>query len=234
MFYYLIHFYFIYRCYGDSKHLRKLYQKALNSTQDWPESIANSWIDFERDIGTLEQIEFCEAKTKEKLENVMAERQKAQQVLSQSEPSTQNKKASKRKADDGKWKNLGGSPSKIVKNDVRKPKLRESILNVDSKTTNEEKSKSEVAPPPGYKTTEDKDTDDKDSQHEVDENITVFVSNLGYDATEDEVREALKPAGPITLFRMIMDFRGRSRGYCYVQLSSTVRISLCLITENFK
>ncbi|XP_071561281.1 squamous cell carcinoma antigen recognized by T-cells 3 [Temnothorax nylanderi] len=211
------------RCYGDSKHLRKLYQKALSSTQDWPESIANSWIDFERDKGTLEQMEFCEAKTKERLDKIMAERQKAQQVLSQSESSTQDKKASKRKADDGKWKNLGSSPSKIVKTDVRvKPKLRESILNFDSKTTNdrETKAKPEVAPPPGYKTTDDEDTDDKDSQHEVDDSITVFVSNLDYTATEDEVRDALKPAGPITLFRMIKDYKGRSKGYCYVQLSS--------------
>lgn len=177
-------------------------------------------------------MEFCEAKTKEKLDKIMAERQKAQQVPSQSESSTQDKKASKRKADDGKWKNLGSSPSKIVKTDVRvKPKLRESILNIDSKLTNDqEKSKSEVVPPPGYKITEDmddkNDKNDKNSQHEVDDSITVFVSNLDYTATEDEVRDVLKPAGPITLFRMIKDYKGRSKGYCYVQLSSTVRIFL--------
>lgn len=177
-------------------------------------------------------MEFCEAKTKEKLDKIMAERQKAQQELSQSESSTQDKKASKRKADDGKWKNLGSSPSKIVKTDVRvKPKLSKSIL-IDSKTTNDqEKSKPEVLPPPGYKTTEDKD--DMDSQHEVDDSITVFVSNLDYTATEDEVRDALKPAGPITLFKMIKDYKGRSKGYCYVQLSSTVRIFYCL-NGNFK
>lgn len=204
----------------------------MNSTQDWPESIANSWIDFERDKGTLEQMKFCEAKTKEKLDKIMIERQKAQQVLSQTDSSTQDKKASKRKADDGKWKNLGSSPSKIVKTDVReKSKLRVSSLNVDSKTTNDhEKSKPE--PPPGYKTTEDENMDDKDSQHEVDDSITVFVSNLDYTVTEDQVRDALKPAGPITLFRMIKDYKGRNKGYCYVQLSSTVRIFCCLNSDS--
>lgn len=180
-------------------------------------------------------MEFCEAKTKEKLDKVMAERQKMQQVLPQSESPTQNKKTNKRKADDGKWKNLGSSPTKIVKSDMRaKPKLRESILNIDGKTTKEEKSKSEVVPPPGYKTTEDKDTDDKDSQHEVDDSITIFVSNLDYTATEEEVRDALKPAGPITLFRMVKDYKRRSKGYCYIQLSSIVRIVYCLINGNFK
>lgn len=213
-----------------------MYQKALSSTEDWPESIANSWIDFERDKGTLEQMEFCEAKTKEKLDKVMAERQKVQQVLPQSESSTQNKKTSKRKVDDGKWKNLGSSPTKIVKRDMRaKLKLRESILNIDGKTTNDqEKSKLEALPPPGYKTIEDKDTNDKDSQHEVDDSITIFVSNLDYTATEDEVRDALKSAGPITLFRMVKDYKRRSKGYCYVQLSSVVRILYCLINGNFK
>ncbi|XP_011166941.2 squamous cell carcinoma antigen recognized by T-cells 3 isoform X2 [Solenopsis invicta] len=195
------------KSYGDSKHLRKLYQKALNATQDWPESIANSWIDFERDKGTLEQMEFCEAKTKEKLDKVMIERQKTQQTISQR-----------------------GSPSKIVKNDERtKPKLRPSILNIDSKTTNDqEKSKSEVVPPPGYKATEDKDKDNKDSQHEVDDNITVFVSNLDYTTTEDDVRDVLKPVGPITLFRMITDYKGRSKGFCYVQLSSVEAVKEAL------
>lgn len=199
----------------------------MSSTQDWPESIVNSWIDFERDKGTLEQIEFCEMKTKEKLDKITAERQKAQ-VLSQ-ELDTQNKKVNKRKADDGKWKNLGSSPTKIVKTDVRaKPKLQKNILNIDNKRTNDqEKSKSEVLPPPGYKTTED--TDDKDSQHEVDDSITIFVSNLDYTTTVDEVRDVLKPVEPITSIRMIKDYKRRSKGYCYVQLNGIVRIFYYLI-----
>lgn len=208
----------------------------MSSTQDWPESIANSWIDFERDKGTLEQMEFCEAKTKEKLDQIAAEREKAQQVLSQNEVSTQNKKAGKRKADDGKWKNLGSSPSKIVKavSDMRvKPKLRESGLNIDSKTTNDqEKLKPKVVPPPGYKTTEAKDIDDKASQYDIDDSTSVFVSNLDFTTTEDQVKDALKPAGPITSFKMIKDYKGRSKGYCYVQLSSMVRIFYRLINEN--
>jgi len=205
----------------------------LSFTEDWPESIANSWIDFERDKGTLEQMKFCEAKTKETLDKVMIEREKREEALFKSELSQDKKTASKRKADDGKWKNLGASPSKIVKTDVQvKPKLRASILNID-KTNDKKKSKPEVAPPPGYKTTEDKDMDDKNSQHEVDDSITVFISNLDYTATEDEVRDALKPVEPITLFRMVKDYKGRSKGYCYVQLSSIVRIYLLFNKRKF-
>ncbi|KAM0734267.1 Squamous cell carcinoma antigen recognized by T-cells 3 [Formica fusca] len=212
------------KCYGDTKHLRKLYQKALASAKDWPESIINAWIDFERDEGTLEQMELCEAKTKEKLDKLKEQRQKAQ-VLFQDESSTQNKKASKRKATNiGKWQTVGASPSKIVKNNARtKPKLRESRLNFDDKGTNDknrEESKSKIAPPPGYETTKNNDVDDKNSQHEVNNDITVFVSNLDYTATEDEVTDILQSVGPIMLVKMVKDYKGRSKGYCYVQLSS--------------
>lgn len=213
-----------YRCYGDTKHLRKLFQKALSSVKDWPESIANAWIDFERDEGTLEQMEFCEVKTKEKLDKVMEERQKMQQAPL-SESSMQNKKANKRKlieSDTGKWKDLEIFSSKIVKTDMQiKSKLQKSHLNI-SKTANDKNlEEQKIAPPPGFKMTEDKDTNDKD-RHEINSNITIFISNLDYTATEDEVKTTLKSIGPITSFKMIKDYKGRSKGYCYVQLSSVV------------
>lgn len=197
--------------------------------KDWPESIANAWIDFERDEGTLEQMEICEAKTKEKLDKVAEERQKAQETFVQSESPLQNRKANKRKFDNiGRWKSLDIFTSKIMKSDKvqAKPALRESHLNIDDNAdNNKEKSKTKVEPPPGFKAEENKDAD-ADSQHEVDNSVAVFISNLDYMTTEEEVRMALKPAGPITLFNMIKDYMGRNKGYCYVQLSSTVRIIL--------
>lgn len=220
-------FQFVCRYCGDTKHLRKLYHKALAAVKDWPESIANSWIDFERDEGSLEHMESCEAKTKEKLEKVAEERQKAQEISTESESSTQNKRASKRKSNDtGKWKNLSCSQSKMVRSEKTqvKPKLREDLPNISTKANNNEtESKLKILPPPGFKASEDEEID-VDNQKKVDNNITVFVSNLDYTATEEEVRDTLKQAEPITLFKMIKDYKGRSKGYCYVQLSSVVSI----------
>lgn len=198
----------------------------MASVKDWPESIANAWIDFERDKGTLQHIEFCEAKTQERIGKVMEERQKEQQLASQGESSTQHKKTLKRKPDDpGKWKHLGNVPTKLVKLRI-KPKLRENPSDTVDETTDDrtQKKSISVAPPPGFKT-EDKDMDDKRSEHEVDNSVTVFISNLDYTATEEQVRDALKPAGPITSFKMLTDYKGRSKGYCYVQLSSAVSIN---------
>jgi len=42
---------------GDSKHLRRLFPRALLATSDWPESIADEWLMFERTEGDLDQYE---------------------------------------------------------------------------------------------------------------------------------------------------------------------------------
>ncbi|XP_043252724.1 squamous cell carcinoma antigen recognized by T-cells 3-like isoform X2 [Colletes gigas] len=218
------------RCYGDTKHLRKLYQKALASVKDWPESIANTWIDFERDEGSLEQMEHCEVKTKEKLEKVAEERQKTQQTSNHKLSPLQNKKTNKRKPDDGgRWKNLGGSPTKITKVETQiKPKLKESRLNFVKKIGDDnEEQKPKIAPPPGFKAPEN-DKMEIDNTPEVDDKITVFVSNLDYTATEEEVKNALEPAGSITSFKMIRDYKGRSKGYCYVQLNNPEAVEKAL------
>ncbi|XP_076281936.1 spliceosome associated factor 3, U4/U6 recycling protein [Lasioglossum baleicum] len=220
------------RCYGDTKHLRKLYQKALNSVKDWPESIANSWIDFERDEGTLEQMEHCESRTQEKLEKVIEERQKAQQTVNHDLSPSHNKKAHKRKTEEtGRWKNLGLSPTKITKIETKiEPKVNPSRSTLEKKITSNtiEEGKPKIAPPPGFKTPEDNNEMDVDNTEQVDDKITVFISNLDYTATEQEVRDALEPAGPITAFKMIRDYKERSKGYCYVQLSSTEAVEQAL------
>ncbi|KZC14699.1 PREDICTED: squamous cell carcinoma antigen recognized by T-cells 3-like [Dufourea novaeangliae] len=219
------------RCYGDTKHLRKLYQKALAAVKDWPESIARSWIDFERDEGILEEMEQCEAKTKQKLEKVAEERQKAQQIANHELSPTQSKRTHKRKIEDtGRWKNLGSSPTKMKKVETQiTPKMKESRLNLEKKVNGStEEQKSKVAPPPGFKAPEENDKMDLDNTEAVDDKITVFVSNLDYTATEEEVKNALKPAGPITLFKMIRDYKQRSKGFCYVQLSNTEAVETAL------
>ncbi|KOX76546.1 Squamous cell carcinoma antigen recognized by T-cells 3 [Melipona quadrifasciata] len=221
------------RCYGDTKHLRKLFQKALTSVKDWPESIASSWLDFERDEGTLEQMEICETRTKEKLEKIAEERQKTQQIPNRELSPIQNKKAFKRKQEEtGKWKNLSNFPIKITKVETQmKPKMKENHVNfekrLEKKLDVDVEQTSKIIPPPGFKAPEDEKLE-IDNTQEMDDKITVFVSNLDYTATEEEVRNALKPAGPITMFKMIRDYKGRSKGFCYVQLSSTEAVDKAL------
>nr|XP_023029603.1 squamous cell carcinoma antigen recognized by T-cells 3 [Leptinotarsa decemlineata] len=47
------------RQYGDASHLRTLFKKALLACKDWPQYIAEEWLMFERESGTLEDVMNC-------------------------------------------------------------------------------------------------------------------------------------------------------------------------------
>ena len=46
-----VDFLIFFRTYGDNKHCRRVLQRALNSVNDWPESIIDAYINFEREEG---------------------------------------------------------------------------------------------------------------------------------------------------------------------------------------
>jgi RNA recognition motif-containing protein len=228
----LILYFFNYRCYGDSKHIRKLFQKALTTVKDWPESIANAWINFERDEGTLEQIEICELKIQEQLKKISGERTESQLYSIAPNEILVNKRRGKRRREDEMWKDLGGSTFKISKfNQLTKSVSGKESTNLEiNKSSNKvvnNNIKMKVTPPPGYQLIceEKKEKNSYDLQ-EINDKITVFISNLDYTATEEEIQDVLKPVGPIKRFKMIKDYKGRSKGYCYVQLSSPVNYIL--------
>lgn len=58
------------------------------------------------------------------------------------------------------------------------------------------------------------------------DNRTVFVSNLDYSVDEATLREVFSSVGTLTDLRLVKDFKGRSKGYCYVEFSSHVSTSL--------
>lgn len=53
------------RHYGENKHLRVLFQRAVNACKDWPQHIMEEWLMFEREVGTLEDVLKCVEKSRE-------------------------------------------------------------------------------------------------------------------------------------------------------------------------
>lgn len=50
----------------------------------------------------------------------------------------------------------------------------------------------------------------------------IYVGNLSYQATEDEVRQAFLPFGEVSSVSVIRDREtGRSRGFAFVEMSNT-------------
>lgn len=51
---------------------------------------------------------------------------------------------------------------------------------------------------------------------------TVFVSNLDFNVSEDEIRSVMGTSGTVTDIRLVRDYKQRSKGFCYVEYSSHV------------
>lgn len=51
---------------------------------------------------------------------------------------------------------------------------------------------------------------------------TIFVSNLDFALKESDIRAVLSSSGTITDIRLVLDFKKRSKGYCYVEFSTEV------------
>lgn len=49
---------------------------------------------------------------------------------------------------------------------------------------------------------------------------TVFVSNLDFAIDEEEIKQAFVQFGPITEVRLVRNYKGLSKGYCYVEFES--------------
>ncbi|MBX7067634.1 MAG: RNA-binding protein [Parachlamydiales bacterium] len=54
------------------------------------------------------------------------------------------------------------------------------------------------------------------------QNQKLYVGNLNFDATEDQVRELFGSFGEVQEVKIVMDrFSGRSRGFAFVRMTST-------------
>ncbi|XP_069683993.1 squamous cell carcinoma antigen recognized by T-cells 3 [Periplaneta americana] len=240
------------RAFGDNKHLRRLFPRALMCTEDWPESIGNAWLNYERDEGTLDSFEFCMSKYKSRLKQIndlrkriaekqaeMIEQDKWRQERRQEKGKKQNPKDTwkKKHETEGKWAAVA------PKSTLTKPGSK----NIAEVASTPSKQSSVAEPPPGYEKRERTvDTSEEPSakkskgekmetEHGVTvvhdsskDNRTVFVSNLDYSVTEDRLKEVFSSIGTLTDLRLVKDYKGRSKGFCYVEFSSVAEAETAL------
>jgi len=51
--------------------------------------------------------------------------------------------------------------------------------------------------------------------------MNIYVGNLAFDVTEDELKEAFAPFGEVTEVRLIMDkYSGKSKGFAFIEMPS--------------
>lgn len=193
--------------YGDEKHVRKTYQRALSSTKDWPQCIVQSWLMYEREYGSVESVMSCtdicrKHMKKHHLEHPVQQQENTNGNRNETE---QNKHQSKkRKFQEQKHTNANEKKLKQVKisDDVSK-KNRNSV-----EQHNKEEQRQELK------------KEDKDKRIDIDNEKqlrSVFISNLDYIVTDDELKTFL---GPVEELRLVKDRKGHSKGYAYCVFST--------------
>ncbi|XP_064621064.1 squamous cell carcinoma antigen recognized by T-cells 3-like [Lineus longissimus] len=64
------------RAHGDAQHCRKILGRAINSVTDWPETMCEVYINYEREEGTLEDYDMAVSKVEARLKHINERRAK--------------------------------------------------------------------------------------------------------------------------------------------------------------
>ncbi|KAH9515146.1 Squamous cell carcinoma antigen recognized by T-cells 3, partial [Bulinus truncatus] len=224
-----LHYYRLERMFGDSKHCRRILQKALNSVTDWPESITEAYIQFEREEGNLEQYDTAVVKCEAQMERINERRAKTEQ--SQQEIKKKGNKINEAAAGERTGKKKRKNVDTITDNGddfqvKNKRKKNDSIYTKDASEPLAKKMKEEDTPVdvPADKTKESSnivphgETIKHDSSKD---NITVFVSNLDFSVEEGKIKEVFETCGEITNIRLVRNFKGKSKGFGYVEFTDS-------------
>jgi RNA recognition motif-containing protein len=232
------------KIYGDTKHLRRLLPRALDRTKDWPEGIGEAWIQFEREEGTLDSLEEAEKKYAARMQvaaklranteeesQAKIEKRKQRDTDKRRDKRHQDSEGRKRKAnnvvneEEPAFKKpmipTAAAASKGTTSPVKAPpgfKVAPTPMGFKvapppgfkepATTTKEE----EVAPPPGFQPQEKKVVG-KDE-------CTMFLSNLAFGLTEDQVKAVMGTSGEVVEVRLIKNYAGKSKGFGFVEFKS--------------
>ncbi|KAF1336824.1 Squamous cell carcinoma antigen recognized by t-cells 3-like, partial [Globisporangium splendens] len=179
-----------------------VFQLAMQNVTDYPASVLETWLVFERENGSLQQ--FLHVRQLHAELAAKASFQHGQTTCAEPEPKpTAQPESKKRKAQDGKTKKEPKEAAKRVKREH------------PPSTTQQQ------APQSTTKTNKKQDQAEKKQFHErlTNEN-TLFVSNLSKDVTQEELEALFQDIPSLKEVRLVVKSRAnhvKSRGMAYVQ-----------------
>lgn len=190
---------------------RRLYKRALHTTELLdPETIASSWIRFERVHGDGDQLKNCQEHCEEVLQKFYAmwkeqeeKDEKKSQRASAAPGSSAQKRDLKRKPEQGR-------------NAPPKKKQRPEEGAGKGRTVG-----------PRVVPTEEKPVQQPNT---VNDHLKVFVSNLDYTLSEEEIRAAFTEL-TVRNVDLVVGPSGKSRGFCYLELGSEEEVKTALTLD---
>ncbi|GMR47340.1 hypothetical protein PMAYCL1PPCAC_17535, partial [Pristionchus mayeri] len=208
------------RIYGNVAHARTLFNKAVNSVADHPQQVFNAFVQFEREEGSMDQLEKALAKVNSQLSRraEMPPPREKKEKGGKGEDKKKPQPAKQQKVDGGERGKKREATGGEGRGAEKKMKMEEKNIDKDGfvmpslpvmggpKGTN-------GVPLPSSST--EKKSAQKDGEEKK---WTVFVSNLDFRSTEEQIREVLEGVVEVRLLH-----RGMSKlhkGYGYVDLES--------------
>ncbi|KAI6173508.1 PRP18-like protein [Aphelenchoides besseyi] len=200
------------RCFGTIDGARKLLNRAVMAVTDYPHQIFEYFLQFEREEGTREQVDRAIEKVNQAAARIPAVRQQPKKRKQPSTSSTIKPNAAEK--------------SKTTKESAQK---RAKVnLNVEASSMSEKMDTNET------NADEKKPSTFKFSTEK--EKNKLFVRNIDFSATEDEVREYFGKYGTVKDVRMVRFKNGDPKGIAYVEYEDdeTAQRGLAAHDQEFK
>lgn len=237
------------RAYGDEIRCRQILIRGLHSASDWPEAVGEALLNFEREEGTLETFDIASEKYNVHMKRIKERRQKKaekeqrieeeQKKIAKAEKKAARAEKKAAKAALKAQNTLGKENLKRKKsNTLELEDSAENMVQVDSEGF-------KIPPVPGTKGAQLKgplkqdeiEMEPETKKQKLEENDpaahgviihhdskkderTVFLSNLSYHIEEEQIREIFNEIGEITDLRLVRDYKGRPKGFCYVEFAT--------------
>ncbi|XP_028400531.1 squamous cell carcinoma antigen recognized by T-cells 3-like isoform X2 [Dendronephthya gigantea] len=218
---------------NDNVGCRKVFIRAIQTSNDKPELLCELFQKFEKDEGSLEDLDSamnkCSTRLKRVWEQKTREYEKAEVArLAEQEANTKKEqaKAEKRAQKKAEMKSKVGKTKRKHEKDDEAGKDREVS---EPETKRPFVSKGEEFTKPNEKDLKEAPVEkvhdrSKDPQ-------TVFVSNLTFTVDEEQLKSTFSPLGEINEIRLVRNLQGKSKGYAYVEFKNQSSISAALAID---
>uniref|UniRef100_A0A1L8E2V5 Putative squamous cell carcinoma antigen recognized by t-cells 3 n=1 Tax=Nyssomyia neivai TaxID=330878 RepID=A0A1L8E2V5_9DIPT len=182
---------------------RKIFKKAIKMPELMdPEVLAGAWVRFERLHGSRENLQYCQSLS----EDILVEYKKNVEAENRKYAAMEKKNAQRweqKNPKDLKRKSREGQAKDLTPTKKQKIEKLPTIPKVD------------VATPSSSTRDPTKD------------NVTIFVSNLDYSITQEEIQDAFSEL-QIVNCDMVKSASGKNRGFCYIELESEEKVKEAL------
>jgi RNA recognition motif-containing protein len=218
--------------FGDATNYRIQLSRAVAYIKDDLQSIANLWLNFERDEGDVSHLKICEKKISKFLQELSSVTEVDSRNGVQANHESRGGRKDFKKAPT-KRKNIPEGKTAVEKKKRKGEDVPDGVVfkvpAIPVQTPAKEADK-----PKQQENRETPVTAPEKVQHDsTKDNRTVFVSNLDFSMGEDDIRSFFTDAdvGDVEEIRLVKNFLGKSKGYAYVVFSSPESVPKALALD---